>query len=326
MSEMGVAESPVVRRSRLRVLSMSARLNIAAWVMVVAVVAIDYVWMGRSGFALTPGSIGRYGLAPLVLGILTVVLRAVAFAPRYSSLAVRLHVREGCAIAEALALIVLFTYGTLILQYLCVSLGPPVIDNILVSLDASLGFHWPDLYSWQMRHPLASFLLAKIYMSYPSQVVLTIVVLGVAKRIDDLAEFVILFMASVVTVILVSTPFPATNPMIHFGIYGPHQESPWLHFYSLREGGMRIFDLSNGEGLISMPSLHAADAVLFAYAVRNIRWIFPVSFLLNAAMVYSAIPFGAHYLVDIVAGLLLAGGLITVVRGWRANAAAQITR
>jgi len=77
---------------------------------------------------------------------------------------------------------------------------------------------------------------------------------------------------------------------------------------------MSVFDLDKRQGLISMPSLHAADAVLFAYAVRHIRWLFPVSILWNVAMTYSAIPFGAHYLIDIIAGIVLSAASIAVAR------------
>jgi membrane-associated phospholipid phosphatase len=212
----------------------------------------------------------------------------------------------------------LFTYAALILQYLCVSLAPPVIDEGLIALDAALGFHWPDLYAWQIKHHFASLVLSGIYVSYTPQVVLAIVMLALTKRADDLADFVLLFMASVVAAILISAPFPASNPMIHFGFYGPSQDSPWSQFYALREGATRVINLSKEQGLISMPSLHAADAVLFVYAVRNIRWLLPMSVMWNAVMIYSAIPFGAHYLVDIFAGVLLAGILIAALRRWHA--------
>lgn len=304
-------------------LSASACLNIAAWATLVVVAAVDYLWLQRAGFAVATGAMAQHTSGSLIVAVSALILRGISRLSRYSQLALRFHFREGCALVDALAVMMLFTYAALILQNLCVSLAPPVIDNDLIALDAMLGFHWPDLYTWQTKHHFVSVALSKVYLSYTYQVVFTIIVLGVTRRTDDLADFVLLFMAAAVTVILISAPFPASNPMIHFGFSGAPQESPWSQFYALRAGEMTVFDLDAGQGLISMPSLHAADAVLFAYAVRHVRWVFPASAALNIAMIYSAIPFGAHYLVDIFAGILLAGLLIVLLRRWRGYASQQ---
>ncbi|MBY4865633.1 hypothetical protein DIE14_06095 [Burkholderia sp. Bp9017] len=68
--------------------------------------------------------------------------------------------------------------------------------------------------------------------------------------------------------------------------------------------------------MISIPSLHAADAILFEYALRHVRWLFPASVVWNTTMIYSAIQFGAHCLVDIVAGLALSVTSVMIVRRW----------
>ena len=86
---------------------------------------------------------------------------------------------------------------------------------------------------------------------------------------------------------------------------------------------MTDFGLDKCQGLISMPSLHAAYAVLLVYAARHLRWLFPVSTVWNIAMIYSAIPFGAHYLVDIIAGLALAAASIAITRSLKCGIARQ---
>ncbi|WP_051975365.1 phosphatase PAP2 family protein [Cupriavidus necator] len=324
MSEIEVAQYPTTLNVPIAArvpLSASACLNIAAWATLTVVAAVDYVWMQRAGFAVATGAIAQQISGLLIMAVSVLILRGISRSSRYSQLALRFHFREGCALVDALAVMMLFTFAALILQNLCVSLAPPVIDKELIALDAMVGFHWPDLYTWQTKHHFASVALSKVYLSYTYQVVFTIIVLGITKRTDDLADFVLLFMAAAVTVILISAPFPASNPMIHFGFSEP--ESPWSQFYALREGEMTVFDLDRGQGLISMPSLHAADAVLFAYAVRHVRWVFPASAALNIVMIYSAIPFGAHYLVDIFAGIMLAGLLIVLLRRWRGYVSQQ---
>jgi membrane-associated phospholipid phosphatase len=318
MSEVDIDISgrPAISYSRIGTLTAVARLNIIAWIIVVLVTVVDYVWMQRAGFAAASDALAMATSGPLMLAALILIVYGISCIPRYSNLASRLRVREGCVIGNGLAVTVLFSCAALFLQYLCVSLAPPLIDDKLIALDASLGFHWPDFYAWHIKHTTLNFALGYVYISYTYQLVATVIVLGVARRSDDMADFVLLFMASVVVTIVISTPFPATNPFIHFGIGGPSQAVQWSQFDVLRNGTMKVFDLSKGQGLISMPSLHAADAILFAYAVRHVRWFFPVSLALNGSMIYSAIPFGAHYLVDIIGGALLSAILIVSLRWW----------
>ncbi|WP_158902647.1 phosphatase PAP2 family protein [Burkholderia sp. L27(2015)] len=317
MSEIDLSKRPV--KSYFHpwasiLLSPHARLNALAWATVMAVILIDYGWMRQAGFTVSAGSVTRSVTKLLVPTCVMLILRGIAFMPRYSKGVVRLRIHNGCVILHAVVLMSLFAQAAVILQNLGVSLARPLIDHELIALDAALGFHWPDLLAWQMRHHVSSVVLATIYLSYVPQVALTIVALVIAGRADDLADFMLLFMAIAIATILISAPFPASDPLIHFGLLGPHEDTPWSQFYALREGSMSIFDLDKRQGLISMPSLHAAHAVLFAYAVRHIRWLFPVSIVWNVAMAYSAIPFGAHYLVDIIAGVVLAAASIAIAR------------
>ena len=55
-------------------------------------------------------------------------------------------------------------------------------------------------------------------------------------------------------------------------------------------------------GFISFPSYHATAAAIFSWAMWPTRARWPV-LLLNSCMAISAMLVGAHYLVDILAGL-----------------------
>jgi membrane-associated phospholipid phosphatase len=156
------------------------------------------------------------------------------------------------------------------------------------------------------------------YLSYGYQFVAVFVVLAITLRSNDLREFMRIFMSNVIIVVLFPALFPASNPSIHFGIVGHHAASPWSTFYALRDGLVNLLDVDVAQGIVSFPSLHAAQAVLFAYSVRHIRWLFPIAAVLNLIMIYSALPFGAHYLVDIIAGIALSVALIGFYRlAWR---------
>jgi membrane-associated phospholipid phosphatase len=82
----------------------------------------------------------------------------------------------------------------------------------------------------------------------------------------------------------------------------------------LREGRFHDLNLFAPVGIISMPSFHATGAVLTAIAlwpVRHLRW--PVA-IYESVMVAATVPMGAHYLVDVVAGVALAFMAASVTR------------
>jgi membrane-associated phospholipid phosphatase len=67
------------------------------------------------------------------------------------------------------------------------------------------------------------------------------------------------------------------------------------------------------EGLISFPSFHTASGVLFVWAlypIRKLRWWIVA---LNVAMIASAPLQGAHYFIDIVAGVGVALAAVSAV-------------
>lgn len=290
------------------------RTNIITWAIAIAISIVDCIWVLSTEFTISSTSIMRSMTELLLLTLITLMLYATVFIARYADVVTRLHVRQVCSIAHAIVLLVFFTYGSFILQYLCVSLNWPLIDKELIAFDTALGFSWKDLFAWQIQQHTFTAILTTVYLSYAPQVLLTVLVLGFAGRAEDLADFILLFVVIVVFTILISTPLPASDTMFSFGIIGPHDTSPWSYFHALREGSMNVLSLDDKQGLISMPSLHAAHAIVFAYAVRHIRWLFPISAIWNATMVYSAIPFGGHYLADIIVGVALSAAAILYMR------------
>jgi membrane-associated phospholipid phosphatase len=73
----------------------------------------------------------------------------------------------------------------------------------------------------------------------------------------------------------------------------------------LRDGTFHRFDLMHTEGLISMPSYHAILGTLTVLACWPTRARWPV-FAFNVVMLIATVHSGAHYLVDVLAGILLA--------------------
>jgi hypothetical protein len=67
-------------------------------------------------------------------------------------------------------------------------------------------------------------------------------------------------------------------------------------------------------GVLTFPSFHAVSAVLYAWAFWPIRWLRPLALLCNGAMM-AATPVGwGHYLVDLLAGIVVAAAAIYAAR------------
>jgi len=77
-------------------------------------------------------------------------------------------------------------------------------------------------------------------------------------------------------------------------------------FTALRNGTMREISLARMEGLITFPSFHTTLAVLFVAALRRHRLALAIGAVVNGLMLLSIPSEGGHYLVDVIAGAMVA--------------------
>lgn len=270
------------------------------WLLTVAVAAVDLAWMLLEGWRVVPQDLAVVALAATGLAA-PLALR------RY-----RRDARLSHTLHSAIVLLV-FQAAAAFLSYLLVSLAPPLVDATLARWDAALGFDWPTLRAIQAGWPpLAQDALRWSYNSGLPQILAVVLYLGFSDRGTALRDFMLRYAVVTVTVVVLSAPMPAEGAWKFF--VGP--DSPGAanlgHFEALRDGTLRTLALSQMQGLISMPSLHAAMAVLLAHAVWRtpLRW---PALLLNALMLSATPVYGGHYLVDLIAGIALS----LVAIAWR---------
>jgi membrane-associated phospholipid phosphatase len=84
-------------------------------------------------------------------------------------------------------------------------------------------------------------------------------------------------------------------------------------YMDLRTHTMSSIDVATLTGIVSFPSYHATSAVLLAYFLRGIRFVFPAAIVFNGVMIVAALPIGGHYLTDVLAGLVVAAATIYAV-------------
>jgi hypothetical protein len=78
-----------------------------------------------------------------------------------------------------------------------------------------------------------------------------------------------------------------------------------VHFEGLRNGSFRSIQLGQMQGLVTFPSFHTCFAITLAWCFRDFRRLFPIAILVNAAVLVSTLTEGGHYLVDVLAGIVI---------------------
>jgi len=199
------------------------------------------------------------------------------------------------------------------LSYLAAASAFPLQDAVLNALDRRLGVDWPSMISFISQHSGLRQILMLAYGSFAVQTITTVLILGITGRVVRLYAFVHAFIATTLIAIVVSILCPATGPWLFLDLrpaaangFLPVTASSWPVFLGLRDGTLSAVQGLHSEGIITFPSLHAALAILFSVAVwpvKGVRWSV---FGLNGLMLLASPAYGSHYLVDLIAGVLLA--------------------
>lgn len=195
-----------------------------------------------------------------------------------------------------------------------IALSGPFVDPSLASADRLIGFNWLAVVSWFKDKPAELHILTQLYRSFiwqPALVLIIMWLIGLGDRAWKMvtASMIALFICCAIF------PFaPATGGFIHFGIAPEeypnlHTTVPWRFLDTIEaiRAGTRLITRDMMAGYVTFPSYHAVMAAMFAWALwpsKIARW---PTVVLNVGMAFSAIIIGAHYLVDVLAGIMVAG-------------------
>ncbi len=213
------------------------------------------------------------------------------------------------AAAVAFLQMTLFTLLGVALAYAAAAGAGALRDAQLAAADRALGFDWPALRAALDGAPVLLWVFRAAYASLIAQMVVVILALAVAGRIERLRVAVCAAVLAGFVTILVAALVPAMGNL--FDPAGYHHlpaSIAWQErgiITGLRDGSLRVLDLSAMMGIVSFPSYHATLAAIFVWAFRGLPW--GRRGTAWAALTIVATPvFGGHYAVDVLAGLLLA--------------------
>jgi hypothetical protein len=214
--------------------------------------------------------------------------------------------------------LVFLNAGT-VLTYIAATCGGPIYDRAFSVIDAALGFDWTAWYNLLALHPILRFALWLAYSSLFAQILGSIFWFSFA----DLDYYNYELLLNNIVSLLLTTAIFALFPA--FGHPMPGRELEIATLSVLRVSGLRYFDITHLQGLISFPSYHMVLALLLTYAHRRSTLLAPIA-AINGVMLFSIPSFGGHYLVDMIAGAgvaMLAISVAGVMRGAVAAAPAE---
>lgn len=284
------------------------------WLTNGALIGIDIAWGMRAGLTVRRDEVIVIVIRCLASLAVGVALLAASQARRFRSTHREAFYRDAGTTIFWIVTLAVFICGALVFQYLSLTMAAPDIAAKLLAADARLGIHWLALYDTVRAHRWLDVTLSVAYQSAFVQLALVPFILAVTHNVRDYAKFVVQFMIASALVLAIATPFPAESAFIHFHIQAPDTLSTVSDYTAFRSGQLRELSFREAQGLVSFPSFHTAIAMLFAYAMRHVRRVFPIAIGVNVLMVIATPVHGGHYVVDVIGGLAVGAIALWITR------------
>lgn len=286
-------------------LSRAARIGTPSWYLILAMAVALCVTQYARPFTIDP-------IRALPVAAVLVVL-TIALTVGKSTGRPRLWVG-----ARAFLQMTLFTILGVVLAYALAAKAGDLWDARLAAADRMLGIDWPAVLRGLDAFPLAIWLLGIAYHSLTLQMIVVIVALSGLEKFRTLNIAVCAAIASGFVTILISGAMPAMGNAFDPTPYRHLWPSvAWLErdlITGLRDGSLRVLDLTMLMGIVSFPSFHATLAAIFIWAFRAVPRFGGVGQLWALLTIVATPVFGGHYGVDVVMGLLLAPPAIRLAR------------
>jgi membrane-associated phospholipid phosphatase len=273
-----------------------ARLPLMVWIAIAGIAIGDLAMAAERGWTLA-----NWWRLALPCAILACVILAYSISGRSPKIA---------ALGNCLLLWSVFAVASAVLAYFAAALrAGPLYDHAFAAADARLGFDWTAWFNFVDRQSAFKLVLTLAYGSFMPQIVLTAIYFSYRAMDDRNYELLANSVLGLLITVAVFSFLPALGPCRVPEAYD--QYLPVLT--GLRSGEFTSVDLSAIKGIVCFPSYHTVIGVLCSYAHRQSRLFLPVAGL-NAVMLVSIPSEGGHYLIDVVAGVVVAMLSIGAIR------------
>lgn len=260
------------------------------------------------------------------------VLGIALFVSVSSLLASRFNLHLCRAFVECVGCGLLITIPMTISTYIAMHANFPLADAQLAQWDNWLGLDWPNFLMWVDQHPLVATAFSWAYRSFHFQLMLLPMILVVLNKTNRAYQMVIAYGLLCFASAAVSTFWPAVGTYTFYDFDAKTLANvDWFfgysfldQFHAVRDDPAFVWRLNQTQGILTFPSVHAAVALLCAWAMWPVRLLRYPALALNVAMATSAVPCANHYAIDVLAGCLIAMISIIIVKYVSAPSAERV--
>ena len=189
----------------------------------------------------------------------------------------------------------------------------PWTDSLLAGWDVDIGFDWLAYVTWIDHHDLIFATMNRVYDDLTLYSGIIFILLLAFRGAQRAQEFILLFLATAVTSIVIGLFFPAKAPMAFFlpdadqfnHLTASTGTGHVKYLLALRYEPMPHISFSHMPGLVTFPSFHTAMGIVAIYCARGELKLFVPVTPINLLMIASTPVFGTHYLVDLIGGAFI---------------------
>ncbi|PSO21313.1 phosphatase PAP2 family protein [Bradyrhizobium sp. MOS003] len=204
------------------------------------------------------------------------------------------------------------------LSYVAGKLNWPLEDHALLAIDRALGLDPEPIARYVNDHPWLAICMARAYALIKFPLLGIPVVLALTGRYVRLQLFMLAMSLALAVTITISAVVPAIGTYYALNLPAAHLPEIDTTVYAgqlrdilaLRDGSLQQLRLFSLSGIVSFPSFHAASAVLYMWALWPVRWLGGIAAALSLSMIAATPVIGAHYVIDVAAGVALAAASI----------------
>jgi hypothetical protein len=225
------------------------------------------------------------------------------------------------ALGETMLCGLLLTAPVVGLTYAAMHAGFPLADRELMAIDAALGFDWQRFILFVDAHPWLERALSWSYQSFTFQILLLPPALCLAGHMARAYALVIGYALICLVSSFISVWYPALGT---YTVHGADQlalkniDTYFGYFFLEQFNAVRsdpdfVLTLKKIAGILTFPSVHAANGVLYAWAAWSFRYARYPMLILNGLMITAAVSHSNHYVVDVIAGIGVAAACVAIV-------------
>ena len=194
----------------------------------------------------------------LLIAGLVMLLRVLPTMGLLTSEPARVAARKVSQILFVVLYLQLFFCLVVILTYWTIALRLPLIDRHLDFIDRQLGFNWLACYRWVQSHRWLHLTFLVSYQSFQLQIAAVLFFTALFSPQGRLNEFIGFMLTSCLIAVACAGFLPAQGTYFYYGL--PHAAGAEIvsNFPLLYQHKLLTIDLSQAQGLVSMPSYHCS--------------------------------------------------------------------